>query len=290
MRRRLLGLGLVSLVGLAGYNFSRVNANSTDARVAKHLAHPVAHHPGEASLTNPVVAPMQREQADPTVKNQETQVQKNQVQETQGQETQAQKTQVQAREPQERETQRTGEATAKSVPAAPASSTAPGVPNPSSPDATNAASEAGTLHQDYGPATPLPATGQVTIRSDIRNLDPNQLIAPCPSDSSPYAFAESTNYRVQICSAEYDPWQPKYYIGQAKQGNEELKITSTDPAAARQLIFNHAGYTYVLYRDGRTRTASGAANAYLQIFTPSGEGYAEALLYFYETSPLRMPQ
>jgi hypothetical protein len=141
-----------------------------------------------------------------------------------------------------------------------------------------------SLNQDYGSTTPLPQTGQVTIRNDIRNLDLNQLIAPCPSDSSPYAFAESTNYRVQICSAEYDPWQPKYYIGQAKENREELTITSTDPAAARQLVFKHAGYTYVLYRDGRTV----ASNAYLQVFTPSGEGYAEALLYFYETSPLQM--
>lgn len=272
MRRRLLGLGLVSLVGLAGCNFSRANAK-TDARVAGQ--------PGEASLSSPDPAPVQREQPAPVAK----------IRATQAPETKAQETKTQAAE----ETARLGPAVPVS-PAAPGGlssgvSSAGSSGSPSSRlDTANSVAESGALHQDYGPATPLPATGQVTIRSDIRDLDPNRLIAPCPSDSSPYAFAESTNYRVQICSAEYDPWQPKYYIGQAKQGNEELQITSTDPAAARQLIFNHAGYTYVLYRDGRGAASGEAANAYLQVFTPSGEGYAEALLYFYETSPLRMPQ
>lgn len=132
--------------------------------------------------------------------------------------------------------------------------------------------------RDYGATSPLPGTGKVTIRNDIRNLDPNLLIADCPADSAPYAFAESTNYRVQICSQEYDPWQPKYYIGQAKDGQGELRITSSDPNEARQLIFQNEGYTYILYRDSARPEQN---NAYLEIYSPNGEGRAEALLYLY---------
>jgi hypothetical protein len=141
------------------------------------------------------------------------------------------------------------------------------------------------LRQDYATTAPLPSTGRVTIRDDIRNLDTKRLIATCPPDSAPYAFAESTNYQIQICSQEYDPWLPKYYIGQAKDGSGEMRITSTNPDEARQLIFKHQGYTYSLYRDTAHPESS---NAYLQVFTPNGEGYAEALLYLYEMG--RMPK
>ncbi len=143
------------------------------------------------------------------------------------------------------------------------------------------AQETSIPQQDYEPTAPLPATGQVTIRDHIRNLDPDRLITDCPSDSAPYAFAESTHYRIQICSEEYDPWQPKYYLQQAKDGSEELRITSSDPAEARQLIFQSEGHTHILYRDA---TRPGEVNAYLQMFMPDGDSYAEALLYFYEAS------
>lgn len=135
--------------------------------------------------------------------------------------------------------------------------------------------------QDYAATSPIPATGQVTIRNDIRNLDVSQLIANCPADSAPYAFAESTHYRVQICSQEYDPWQPKYYVGQAKDGSGELRITSDRPDEARQLIFQSGGYTYILYRDGARPEQ---INAYLEVYTPSGKNYAEALWYLYEAT------
>ncbi|MFM7428008.1 MAG: hypothetical protein ACKO7W_23920 [Elainella sp.] len=263
MHRRFLGLGLVSL-GLVGCHFSQVNAESTSplvTQVSRSVGN-VAATPAPTELGAQEVRPEALPEVQPETRPDQPVLNQSQ----------------------------TAPSVNGSVTADAPDTAAPKIPSlaPASPDST--ASTAASLQQDYGPTTPLPATGQVTIRSDIRSLDLNQLIAPCPSDSSPYAFAESTNYRVQICSAEYDPWQPKYYIGQSKQGNEELQITSTDPAAARQLIFNHAGYTYVLYRDGRARTADGSANAYLQVFTPSGEGYAEALLYFYETSPLNLPQ
>ncbi len=140
------------------------------------------------------------------------------------------------------------------------------------------------IQQDYAPTQPLPSTGKVTIRADIRSLALERLIADCPTDSSPYAFAESSNYQVQICSAEYDPWQPKYYIGQSKANATRLEITSTDPDAARQLIFKHADYTYIIYRDSARPELN---NAYLEIYPLSGAASAEALLYLYEMEPPR---
>lgn len=135
------------------------------------------------------------------------------------------------------------------------------------------------LLRDYGPTTPIPATGQVTIRGDVRQLDLDRLIADCPADSAPYAFAESTGYFIQICSAEYDPWLPKYYIGQAKDGSGELRLTNDNPDTARQLIFPNDGYTYTLYRDSARPNQT---NAYLEVGTPEGKTYAEALFYLYE--------
>lgn len=133
--------------------------------------------------------------------------------------------------------------------------------------------------RDYGFNEPIAQTGKVTVRGDIRPISSDRLITPCPRDSAPYALAESTNYRVQICSAEYDPWLPKYYIGRAKDGNGELRITSTNANEARQLIFRNAGYSYILYRDSARPQLS---NAYLEVYTPSGRGYGEALFYIYE--------
>jgi hypothetical protein len=149
---------------------------------------------------------------------------------------------------------------------------------------TGAPARSPSIQQDYAPAVPLPATGKVTIRSDIRTLETARLIADCPTDSAPYALAESTNYRVQICSQEYDPWLPKYYIGQSKADQSLIRITSSNPDEARQLMFRNAGYSYVLYRDSARPEQS---NAYLQIFTPDGKQYNEALLYLYEIGPPR---
>ncbi|WNZ25184.1 hypothetical protein HJG54_21570 [Leptolyngbya sp. NK1-12] len=139
-----------------------------------------------------------------------------------------------------------------------------------------------TIQQDYAATTPLPTTGRVTVRDHIRNLDPSRLIVNCPADSAPYAFAESSNYEIQICSEEYDPWQPKYYISQAKDRSSGLRITSANPEEARQLVFRNQGYTYVIYRDG---ARPDQINAYLEVYGPNGDSFAEALLYLYEAGP-----
>ncbi|WP_416670655.1 hypothetical protein [Egbenema bharatensis] len=141
--------------------------------------------------------------------------------------------------------------------------------------------EALTLERDYEPTSPLPSTGQVTIRDNIRNVSLDRLIADCPTDTGPYALAESTNYIVQICSAEFDPWMPKYYLGRTKADGSEIWLTNEDQDTARQLIFPNGDYTYVLYRDSARPDET---NAYLEIHTPEGKVYAEALIYLYERS------
>jgi hypothetical protein len=138
-----------------------------------------------------------------------------------------------------------------------------------------------TVQRDYDLTAPLPTTGQVTIRDNIRNLETDRLIAECPADSAPYAFAESTNYMAQICSAEYDPWLPKYYLGHAKADGSEIWLTNEDHETAQQLIFANDDYTYVLHRDSARPSQT---NAYLEVHAPNGTVYAEALLYFYERS------
>jgi hypothetical protein len=145
-------------------------------------------------------------------------------------------------------------------------------PDPNEPD---------TL-RDYGSMSPLPETGRVTLRADIASLNSDRLITDCPTDTALYAFAESSNYRVQICSQEYDPWLPKYYIGRAKDGGDELRLINKNTAEAQQLIFRNGDYMYTLYRDGARPERM---NAYLEIYSPDDrKTYAEALVYLYEKS------
>lgn len=121
----------------------------------------------------------------------------------------------------------------------------------------------------------------VTIRDRIQTINPTRLFANCPTNSVPYAFAESTNYLVQICSTEDDPSLPKYYFGRAKNGKGNLKIVNENADDAAQLIFKNSGYTYSIYRDGSDPESF---NAYLEVTQPNGKTYAEALLYLYEQS------
>ncbi|MBD2310339.1 hypothetical protein H6G20_01405 [Desertifilum sp. FACHB-1129] len=133
--------------------------------------------------------------------------------------------------------------------------------------------------RDYEPTEPLPATGRVTIRGDARPLDPSNLFTTCPTDTGLYAYAESTNYEIIICSEEFSPDVPKTYISQAKDGSGSLRIVSQDRDSAYRLTFSNGGYTYSLYRDGARPEQ---LNAYLEVTEPNGKTYAEALLYLYE--------
>ncbi|MBW4561309.1 MAG: hypothetical protein KME32_09140 [Mojavia pulchra JT2-VF2] len=134
--------------------------------------------------------------------------------------------------------------------------------------------------RDYGFSTPLPQTGKVTIRRSLREFKRNQMFKSCPANSNLYAYAESTNYQVEICTKEKTYNQPKYYLSRAKNGKSSLTITSKDEDAAYQLIFNNNGYTYSIYRDGGG--PQNAINAYLEVTRPDGKTIGEALLYLYE--------
>lgn len=170
--------------------------------------------------------------------------------------------------------------TPRSITAPPKYQIDPSAPVPVKPDTNAGVDKGGSgIERDYGSTTPISTTGKMTVRDQIRSVDIDKLITLCPTDSAPYALAESTHYRVQICSEEYDPKLPKYYIGQAKDGSGELRITSRNLDEARQLVFKNDDYTYVLYRDGARPDQS---NAYLEVYTPNGESYAEALFYLYE--------
>lgn len=133
--------------------------------------------------------------------------------------------------------------------------------------------------RDYNFKEPLPQTGKVTIRSDINQLNDSKLFTSCPTDSTPYGYAESSHYQVLLCSGSSAPTAPKYYIMSAKDGSGSLAIESQKKIMAYQLKFEHRGYLYHINRDGvRPETI----NAYLEVTHPNGKTYAEALLYLYE--------
>jgi hypothetical protein len=168
------------------------------------------------------------------------------------------------------------------TPASPRLAPAPGSPRASAlrPDPNNP-----DYLRDYNSTTPLPETGRVTVRADIASFALDRLITDCPTDTALYAFAESSNYRIQVCSEEYDPWLPKYYIGRAKEGGDELRLINKNTSEAQQLIFRNGDYIYTLYRDGARPER---INAYLEIYSATDrKTYAEALVYLYEKSGRR---
>lgn len=130
--------------------------------------------------------------------------------------------------------------------------------------------------EDYGSFTPLPQTGRVTIRQPLKALDRQRLFAPCFSGTTLYAFAESTNYLVQICARN---GVPRVYISKDKRNGRLLTVQDQDASRTRQLIFARGQYLYILYRDGR---APERMNAYLQVFRGQQQVLGEALLYIYE--------
>lgn len=134
--------------------------------------------------------------------------------------------------------------------------------------------------RDYNFSTPLPQTGKVTIRRTLAEFKQNRMFKACPANSELYAFAESTNYQVEICTKEHTLKQPKYYLSRAKNGSSSLTIKSNDEDAAYQLIFQNNGYTYSIYRDGGS--SKNPINAYLEVTRPDGKTFGEALIYLYE--------
>jgi len=129
--------------------------------------------------------------------------------------------------------------------------------------------------QDYGWKTPLPQTGKLTIRQPLRAFNRKKIFAACPNGSALYAFAESTNYKVQICAVG---GTPRYYMSRGK--TDSSKLTFEDRGeGAQQLVFKRGDYSYILYRDGRDPSK---LNAYLQVYKKDKQILGEALLYLYE--------
>jgi hypothetical protein len=133
--------------------------------------------------------------------------------------------------------------------------------------------------RDYDPLTPIPATGQVTRRGNLAEAPGYLHFADCPEGADLYAVAQSSSYVIQVCAAVGDPLQPELFLAQAKDGSGTIQVISEDPQAAQQLIFRGDRYWYMLYRDGARPEI---LNAYLEIYTPEGRTYAEALYGIYE--------
>jgi len=120
----------------------------------------------------------------------------------------------------------------------------------------------------------------VTDYQDIRNLDLAKQFASCPTDTVLLRYAESPNFKVQICSKEYDLSLPGYYMGQAKDGSGSLTFKLTDRAAAEQGVYVNGDYRYVIYTDGLHRDGF---RPQLQIFGPGTKLLTqEQLLSLYE--------
>ncbi|MBF2077525.1 MAG: hypothetical protein IGR76_03135 [Synechococcales cyanobacterium T60_A2020_003] len=140
--------------------------------------------------------------------------------------------------------------------------------------------------RDYDPLTPIPQIGSVTVRGTLDEATDGSTIEDCPTNTDLYAVAESTSYQIQVCSAEGNPQLPKYFVAQAQDGSGTVRITNEEVDSARQLIFKGDRDWYSLYRDSAHPEIT---NAYLEIYTPDGRTYAEALLSIHEreysTSP-----
>jgi hypothetical protein len=138
-------------------------------------------------------------------------------------------------------------------------------------------------------AAPVTKKLPVTDYQDIRNFDLNQQFAPCPTDTVLLRFAESTKYKVQICSQEGDLNLPGYYMGHSKNGSGNLKFKIKDKQAAQQGVYKHEDYSYILYTDGLHRDGF---RPKLQVFGPKAKLLLEEqLLSLYDKDyrPIKPP-
>ena len=130
--------------------------------------------------------------------------------------------------------------------------------------------------RDYEYKTPIPKTGQVTIRKPIKALPAKSLFVPCPTKSDLSDFAESTNFLVMVCRDRKNDLQ-KYWIQKSKKTGKLLRLTAQDLPDSPPVSWETGDYSVYLYIDG-----IGAGNAYLESYNrKSQQGRAEALLYHY---------
>jgi hypothetical protein len=129
----------------------------------------------------------------------------------------------------------------------------------------------------------------VTDYQDIRNFDSRKQFTPCPTDTILLRFAETTKYKVQICSQEGDLSLPGYYMGQGKNGGGNLKFKIRDQQAAQTGVYKHEDYSYILYTDGLHRDGF---RPKLQVYGPKAKLLLEEqLLSLYDKDyhPIKPP-
>ncbi len=132
------------------------------------------------------------------------------------------------------------------------------------------------IKRDYEFSTPLPQTGQVTIRQSLGALPATKLFQRCPGNSRLQEFAESTRYLVIVCRDTRNNLK-KYWIQQEKKTGKILRLTAQDQPNSQPSGWAKGNEQFFLYADGR-----GRINAYLEVYNMKNQtGWAEALLYHY---------
>ena len=132
--------------------------------------------------------------------------------------------------------------------------------------------------RDYEYKTPIPKTGQVTIRKPIQDVPTKALFESCPPKSYIYDFAESTNFLVMVCRDRTNDLR-KYWIQKNKKTGSVLRLTAQDLPHSQPSVWKSGNYQVYLYHDGRNPEL---INAYLESYNViTKKGRAEALLYYY---------
>jgi len=124
--------------------------------------------------------------------------------------------------------------------------------------------------EDYGYREPIPVICRVTVRQNLRYLNRNRLFASCPNSTNLYAFAESTNYVVMVCSNESIS-NAKYWIQMSKIDRKILSFTALYDVRGVP-YWQNGNSSLFLYSDGIR-----CGNAYLTMGEKS-----EAILYHYD--------
>ena len=130
--------------------------------------------------------------------------------------------------------------------------------------------------RDYEYKTPIPKTGQVTIRKPIQDVPTKALFESCPPKSYIYDLAESTNFLVMVCRDRTNDLR-KYWIQKNKKTGKISRLSAQDQPNSQPALWESGDYSVYLYIDG-----VGRGNAYLESYNKkSKQGRAEALLYHY---------
>jgi hypothetical protein len=112
------------------------------------------------------------------------------------------------------------------------------------PTAITTPTTASTSPRSVAPTASPPSKAGLPI-GDTKELEDNSV---CQRTGGIFAFAETKNYRVYICSDPQNPKQPKYYRSRNKDGSGGLDIEATgyNPYTDDVIAFKSNGYTYAV--------------------------------------------